>query len=252
MRILRKPVIPRGPAKWLVFVPLGLLTIVTFMTAFTLFPLTAGSVFRNWPLIVVAVLVAMWVRAWTTGQIPGQRPPRAPVITTRWTTAASMRNAHLFGAAILLGFAGAIWLKMPEVEARDIPADMFFVQVGLGTLLVLFVGMVVAAFRPPSGMSLDDGGLTLDGRDPLRLPLSTIEEIVIRPKTDPFVAVLRFNDGTKDQALELGRLNLDPTMFANELIRRRPSILFSDSRPGAFAGSAILSGMSDGDPGEIR
>ena len=253
MRILRKPVIPKGPAKWLV---LGLLVIITFMTAFAVFPLTVGSVYRNWPLIVVMLLTWMWVRAWTSGQLPGLRPPRKPVRAdrgpVRWTTASSMRNAHLFGALILIGFAGVILWKTPEIEARDIPADMLFVRVGLGTLLVLFVGLVIAAFRPPSGMALDDGALTLEGRDALRLPLSTIEEVVIRPRTDPFVAVLRFNDGSKDLALELGRLNLDPTMFADELTRRRPSIAFSDSRPGAFAGSSVLTGTSDGDPREIR
>lgn len=248
--------IPKGAAKWLFFVPLGLLACIAVMTLMTLFKPTAGSIFRNWPMIVVIALVAAWARSLTSGQLPWQRLrhvlPTAPKEPSRWDTASSTRNVHLFGAAIVMGFAGVIYWRLPVVEAADIPADLFFVQLGLATLLVLFVGLVATAFRKPGVMVLDDSVLTLSGRDEIAIPLSNIGGVVLRPKTDPFVAVLRLNDPPRDMALELGRLSLSPAAFAAELARRRPGIEISDSRPGAFAGEGVLATLSDGDPREIR
>ncbi len=257
MRILRRPMIPRGHAKWLLFVPLGVLTIIGFMTLFSLFPFrSATQVYRNWPLLVAGLLIYAWVRAFDTGQLPWVKPDGRPLAAGhagRWDTSRSSRNVHLFGAGLTVFFAAIIYLKLPEVMARDISADLFFIRVGLATLLLLFVGLVIAAFRPANLMMLNDRTLSLAGKDELEIPLFNIAEIVLRPKTDPFVAILRLNDPPKDVALELGRLSLAPAVFAAELTRRRPDIVVSDSRPGVFSSSSMLSGQTDGPPtGDLR
>lgn len=100
-------------------------------------------------------------------------------------------------------------------------------------------------------MVIDTRAITLTGRDAMEIPLSNIEEVVIRPRTDPFVAVVRLIEPPRDIALELGRLSLDPASFAAALQARRPSITLSNSTPGVFASGGIIAQLSEGDKRDL-
>lgn len=244
--------------KALLLLPFGIAAIFTSMVVSTLTPPTGFSVFHHMPTFVVMVAIYLIARAIDTGRLLGARTrphePGDPLKgVRRWDTAAAAKTVYLTGAAVVGLAMGVLALKLPVVIADDYKAGVFILGTGIQALLVIMVVMIIMAFRKPGILTLDATTLTFGGGEAARvIPLSNIEEVVLRPRTDPLVVILRLIEPPKDIALELGRLSLDPLSFAHELIVRRPSITLSTSTPGAFASGGAMAKLSDGGPGDFR